>query len=161
MNPLAHFAAPIRDSRVQVAILTVLLLVVLDLLVGIVGAIMTHTFSSEKMRAGLLHKFMELSAVALSIIIDGALIGGLDIATQPIVVATCIYISIMEVGSILELIKKYNPDAEGLVGYLTSFVAPKDAQQELQPVAVTVTNYPEQTIDPDATTELPRHLGGE
>lgn len=160
MNPLAHFAAPIRDSHVQVAILTVLLLVVLDLLVGIVGAIMTRTFSSEKMRAGLLHKFMELFAVALSIIIDGALIGGLDIATQPIVVATCIYISIMEVGSILELIKKYNPDAEGLVGYLTSFVAPKDSLREQQPVAVTVTNY-QQTIDPDATTELPRHLGGE
>ena len=157
MNPLAHFAAPILDPHVQVAIVTVLLLVVLDLLVGIVGAVMTHTFSSEKMRAGLLHKFMELFAVALSIIIDGALIGGLDIATQPIVVVTCVYIVIMEVGSVLELIKKYNPDAEGLVGYLTSFVAPKDAPHDPQPVAVTVTNY-QQPIDPDATADLGRHL---
>ena len=161
MNPFAHFVTPMRDSHVQVAIVTVLMLVVLDLLVGIVGAWATHTFSSEKMRAGLLHKFMELSAVALSIILDGALLGGLDITIQPIVVATCVYISIMEVGSVLELIKKYNPDAEGLVGYLTSFVTPKDApREEPQPVPVTVTNY-QQRIDPDATADLGRHFGGE
>lgn len=157
MNPFMHFAAPMLDACVQVAIVTVLLLVMLDLLVGIVGAWATRTFSSEKMRAGLLHKFMELSAVALSIILDGALIGGLDITIQPIVVATCVYISIMETGSVLELIKLYNPDAEGLVGWLTSFVSSKELPHE-KPVAVTVTNYPPAQTDPDATADLGRHL---
>lgn len=126
-HPFGYFVAPLMDQKSQVAIVTIFFLIALDLLVGIVGAWVTHTFSSEKMRAGLLHKFMELSAIALSIILDGALIGGIDLALQPLVIATCVYIGIMETGSILELIKKYDPDAEGLVGYLTSFVAPKDA----------------------------------
>jgi phage-related holin len=122
------FVAPILDPTAQVAICTVLLLIALDLVVGITGAVVTHTFSSEKMRAGLLHKFMELSAMALAIILDGALVSGLDLATQPLLLATCAYVGIMETGSILELIKKYDPDAEGLVGWLTSFVAPKGGE---------------------------------
>ena len=119
------FIEPVLDPAAQTAICAVLLLIALDLLVGIVGAVVTHTFSSEKMRAGLLHKFMELSAMALAIILDGALTSGLDLATQPLLLATCAYIGIMETGSVLELIKKYDPDAEGLVGWLTSFVTQK------------------------------------
>ena len=122
------FVAPMLDPLAQRAVCAVLLLITLDLLVGIIGAVATHTFSSEKMRAGLLHKFMELSAMALGIILDGALTGGLDLATQPVLIATCIYIGIMETGSVLELIKKYDPDAEGLVGWLTSFVTPKGVE---------------------------------
>lgn len=119
------FVAPMLDPTTQKGVCAVLLLIGLDLIVGIVGAVVTHTFSSEKMRAGLLHKFMELSAMALAIILDGALTSGLDLATQPLLLATCAYIGIMETGSVLELIKKYDPDAEGLVGWLTSFVSPK------------------------------------
>lgn len=122
------FVEPILDPIAQRGVCTVLLLIMLDLLVGIVGAVVTHTFSSEKMRAGLLHKFMELSAMALAIILDGALTAGLDLATQPVLIATCVYIGIMETGSVLELIKKYDPDAEGLVGWLTSFVRPKGGE---------------------------------
>ncbi len=124
-----HVMQPVVNPTAQTAIFTVLLLIVLDLLVGIVGAVATHTFSSEKMRAGLLHKFMEMSAIALAIILDGALVGGLDLTIQPILIATCVYIGIMETGSVLELIKKYDPDAEGLVGWITSFVAPKGGEQ--------------------------------
>ena len=123
-----HLMEPVVQPAAQTAIFTVLLLIALDLIVGIVGAVATHTFSSEKMRAGLLHKFMELSAIALAIILDGALVGGLDLAVQPILLATCVYIGIMETGSVLELIKKYDPDAEGLVGWITSFVAPKGGE---------------------------------
>jgi len=123
-----HLMEPVVQPAAQTAIFTVLLLIALDLIVGIVGAVATHTFSSEKMRAGLLHKFMELSAIALAIILDGALVGGLDLTVQPILLATCVYIGIMETGSVLELIKKYDPDAEGLVGWITSFVAPKGGE---------------------------------
>lgn len=125
---LQPFMTPMVKPAAQTAIFTVLLLVALDLIVGIVGAVATRTFSSEKMRAGLLHKFMELSAIALAIILDGALVGGLDLTMQPILMATCVYIGIMETGSVLELIKKYDPDAEGLVGWFTSFVAPKGGE---------------------------------
>lgn len=120
-----HVISPVTDPKAQTAIFTVLALILLDLVVGIVGAIVTHTFSSEKMRAGLLHKFMELCAMALGAILDGALVGGFDLQTQPLLIATCAYIGIMETGSVLELIKKYDPDAEGLVGWLTNFVKPK------------------------------------
>ncbi len=125
---VSHLVAPVVQPAAQTAIFTVLLLVALDLIVGIVGAVATHTFSSEKMRAGLLHKFMELSAIALAIILDGALVGGLDLTMQPILMATCVYIGIMETGSVLELIKKYDHDAEGLVGWITSFVSPKGGE---------------------------------
>jgi phage-related holin len=123
-----HVISPVTDPKAQTAIFTVLALILLDLVVGIVGAVVTHTFSSEKMRAGLLHKFMELCAMALGAILDGALVGGFDLATQPLLIATCVYIGIMETGSVLELIKKYDPDAEGLVGWITSFVSPKGGE---------------------------------
>lgn len=32
---------------------------------------------------------------------------------------------VMETGSILELVKQYNPDAAGVIGWLTSFVNEK------------------------------------
>lgn len=122
------FVAPLLDETAQTAVAAVLLLVALDLVVGITGAVVTHTFSSERMRAGLLHKFMELSALALSAILDGALMGGLELAVQPVLMATCVYVGIMETGSVLELIKRYDPEAEGLVGWLTSFVQRKGGE---------------------------------
>lgn len=122
---IQSFIDPMLDPIAQTGIVGVCLLILLDLLIGIVGAIATHTFSSEKMRAGLLHKFTELSCLALGIILDGILVGGLDLGMEPVLLATCVYVAIMETGSILELVKKYNPDAEGLFGFLTSFVQPK------------------------------------
>ena len=119
------FLQPIRTPVAQTAIVGVILLILLDLLTGIVGALATHTFSSEKMRAGLLHKFTEMASLALGIILDGMLLGGLDLSMQPILIGTCAYVAIMEVGSFLELLRTYNPDAQGLVGFITQFVSPK------------------------------------
>lgn len=126
MQPYEYFLAPLVDTGAQVAITGVCLLIVLDLLIGIVGAVVTKTFSSEKMRAGLLHKFTELACMALAVILDGMLMEGLSLTFEPILTGTCIYIAIMEAGSVLELVRKYNPDAEGLVGWLTQYVQPKD-----------------------------------
>ncbi len=130
MEPYTTFLRPLLDPVAQTAIFGVCLLIMLDLLVGITGAIVTKTFSSEKMRDGLLHKFTELVSMALAVILDGMLMGGLDITFEPILVSTCIYISIMEAGSVLELVRKYNPDADGLVGWLTQFVQPKKGVDE-------------------------------
>lgn len=122
------FVEPLLDETAQTAVAAVLLLIALDLVVGITGAVVTRTFSSERMRAGLLHKFMELSAITLAAILDGALTGGLELAVQPVLMATCVYVGIMETGSVLELIKRYDPEAEGLVGWLTSFVQQKGGE---------------------------------
>ena len=118
--------SPVRDPYAQVAIAAVMALIMLDMIVGVGGAIITKGFSSEKMRAGLLHKFTELVCICLAIILDGALTSGAEgVSLQPILMVTCGYLGVMETGSILELVKKYNPEAEGIVGYLTSFVKAK------------------------------------
>lgn len=122
---LYTFAKPILEPTAQVGIAGVCLMILLDFALGLGGALMTGTFSSPKMRDGLVHKYTELCAVVMGAILDGVLSGGFDLPIQPILLATCGYIIIMETGSVLELIKKYNPDAEGLVGWLTSLVAPK------------------------------------
>ena len=125
MHPIDAFKAPLLDPSGQVAIVAVLLLVSLDFIIGVTGAVVTKEFSSEKMRAGLLHKFTELACIALGIILDGVLVGGLDLTVQPVLLATCGYIIVMETGSVLELVAKYNPNAQGLVKWLTQFVRPK------------------------------------
>jgi len=122
------FVEPLKDSTAQNGIAVVMALMLLDLLIGIIGAVATKTFDSSKMRDGLLHKFTELVAIALAVILDGALLGGLQLSVQPLLIATCVYVGIMETGSVIELIKKYNPEAEGLVGWLTAFVMDKDKQ---------------------------------
>ena len=119
------FLNPVRSDSSQVAIVAVLLLILLDFIIGITGAIVTKTFSSEKMRAGPMHKFTEMVCVALAIILDGAFTANLSLAVQPVLLGTCGYLALMETGSILELVKKYNPEAAGLIGWLTSFVQPK------------------------------------
>lgn len=106
------FIRPIADNpTAQVAIAAVGILILLDVVAGFTGAAITHTISSKKMREGILHKFMELVLVVLATVIDGALLGGFQILDgNPLLIATCVYISIMEVSSILEIVGKYNPE---------------------------------------------------
>lgn len=106
------FIRPITDNpTAQIAIAAVCILIVLDVITGFVGAAVTHQISSQKMREGALHKFTELVLVVLATIIDGALMGGFDVlGGDPVLLATCAYIAVMEVSSILELVAKYNPD---------------------------------------------------
>ena len=116
------FIRPITGNpTAQVAVAAVLILIALDVVVGFTGAAITKTISSSKMRSGLLHKLMELAAVALADIVDGALLGGFDIVEgSPLLIGVCAYIALMEVSSVLELIAKYNPDMAG-AGILSLF----------------------------------------
>ena len=109
---MAVFVRPITDNpTAQIAIAAVGILILLDVVAGFTGAAITHTISSKKMREGILHKFMEFVLVALATVIDGALLGGFQILDgNPLLIATCVYISIMEVSSILEIVGKYNPE---------------------------------------------------
>lgn len=119
---MSIFLQPVTSNpAARVAIATVLLLIALDVVVGFTGAAITKTISSSKMRSGLLHKLMELAAVALADIVDGALLGGFDIVEgSPLLIGVCAYIALMEVSSVLELIAKYNPDMAG-AGILSLF----------------------------------------
>lgn len=88
-----------------------LVLSVFDIITGWVKALVAHSFSSTKMREGLLHKIMLVLMIFLAIILQGftAHIGdtGWNI---PLVAPVCLYIAIMEVASVLENIKEAYPE---------------------------------------------------
>lgn len=129
MPPYVHsFVATLADPVAQTCVVGVLLLIALDIAAGLGGAIISRTFSSVKMRAGIVHKYMELVAIVLSIVMDGMLTSGLDLSYKPVMLATCAYLALMEVGSVLEIIKTYNPDTGGLVSVVTSHVRCKDGR---------------------------------
>lgn len=87
-------------------------LVVIDYALGVIGAVIHKTFSSSVMREGLIHKFTYLVAIALAEIIV-LLSGYLDLGfvyVGAIVGLVLVWISLTEIGSILENIVKINPE---------------------------------------------------
>ena len=105
------FETPIRDNpTAQVAISAMLLLTLLDVLFGLLHALVSHTFSSQKMREGISHKCTSLGFVAVADIVDGTIIGGLDLGfSSPVLVVACTYLCIMEISSLLEQFVAINP----------------------------------------------------
>ena len=109
------FVSPVRDNPVaQVAVMAVLLLMTLDIVFGICKAVATKSFSSEKMRAGVVHKCGSFGFLLVGIIIDGTIIGGFDIGySAPVLTGVCVYICIMEIASLLETFCIMNPQLAG------------------------------------------------
>ena len=105
------FISPVRDCfPAQVAIIALLLLILLDWVFGIGNACMKHEFSSEKMRQGIGHKCSELGFVMLGIGMDAMITSGLDIGFDaPILTTIAVYLCVMEIGSLLEIFAKINP----------------------------------------------------
>ena len=108
------FLAVIRDNfEAQVALTCVFSFILLDWVFGIANAIQHQEFSSTKMREGLYHKTAEVGLLFVGILIDGALLGGFDFGfSSPAFIAICVYICVMEAGSLLEIIAKMNPDLQ-------------------------------------------------
>lgn len=109
------FVSPIRDCfPAQVAVAALLILILLDWVFGISNALMHHEFSSEKMRQGIGHKCSELGFVVVGIVMDAMIMSGLDIGFQgPILTTVALYLCIMEVGSLMEIFAKLNPQLAG------------------------------------------------
>lgn len=108
---LETFLSPIRDCfPAQVAVAALLLLILLDWIFGITNALIHHEFSSEKMREGIGHKCSELGFVVVGIIMDAMIMSGLDIGFQgPILTTVALYLCVMEIGSLMEIFAKINP----------------------------------------------------
>lgn len=108
---LDHFLAPIRDSpQAQTALMALLLLIVLDVVLGVAAAAKSHDLQSAKMRAGAWHKVGELGVVAIADVIDGMLMGGLDIGfAAPVCTAVIVYLCANETVSCLENSVKLYP----------------------------------------------------
>lgn len=105
------FILPITDSMIaQVAVTALFLLVLLDVLFGVLNACMSGTFSSTRMRQGISHKLAEFGYAVAALVVDGTIVGGLDLGfPAPVLVTVCTMLCIMELGSLMEIFNKMNP----------------------------------------------------
>ena len=97
-------------------VLVVLVFIVLDILTGIAKSFATTGFDSSIMRQGFFHKLGEVFAVTLALAADIGLpeIGvPLDVKLSGM---CCVYLVLMEIGSIVENIGAINPDLVGPLG---------------------------------------------
>lgn len=102
----------------KLAIVCMLLFIVLDLVSGVAAAYARHEVESPKLRQGLWHKIGYLVVLFCSIIIEWAMNNGMDLGfSLPLVVPICVWISLMEVVSILENAEKINPDLSKIPGF--------------------------------------------
>lgn len=98
------FFAVIRDnSLAQVATVAILLLILLDVVFGVGNALSRKEYKSNKMREGINHKCAEMGYMLVGIIVDGSILGGFDLGyTAPVYTGVCVYLAIMEIGSLME-----------------------------------------------------------
>lgn len=91
-------------------IVIVLAFILLDVVSGLVKAFATTGFDSSVMRQGFFHKLGELLSIALCVVVDVSLPRlGIPVDVDFSVVC-CVYLVIMEIGSILENIGEINPE---------------------------------------------------
>ena len=105
------FLSPVRDNTVaQVLCVAMFFGVMLDVIIGLIGAALRHEIKSAKMRAGIQHKVAEFGLVLAADIIDGMIAGGFHMGIAPVVCSTAGFIALMEIFSICENCIKMNPD---------------------------------------------------
>lgn len=105
------FIQPIRDSKAQTAIVALMILALLDVLFGLLNAIfIQHDFSSHEFRAGLMRKLSNLGMVLVADIVDGMLLGGLELGFQPVLLTITVSLAVMEIASLLEIYAEMHPE---------------------------------------------------
>ena len=88
-------------------------LVVIDFLVGLLGAFIRGDFSSSVMRVGIGHKSMCALVVLLAAVLQVLAAHVTTLPIFPAVSVVCVYLIIMEVGSVWETIVKTYPGLAG------------------------------------------------
>lgn len=106
------FIAPIRDNEVaQVLTIALLFLAALDTIMGVVNAwSIQHDFQSHEFRKGIIRKLANCGLMVMALVLDGLLLGGLDLGWQPLYVAVGGSLAVMEVASILEIWAEIHPE---------------------------------------------------
>lgn len=83
--------------------------ILLDFITGIIKAFKNKEFTSSVMREGLFHKFGSIVVIVFGALVDYAQ-GFMDLGVSiPLASTICIYISLMEIGSIIENVCIINP----------------------------------------------------
>lgn len=115
---LRVFMEPVTDPQAQVAICGLMFLALLDMVFGVTEAVaISHDFSSHKLREGLVRKLTNLGMVAAADIVDGMLLGGLELGFQPVLMVVCVSLIVMELASLLEIYAKVHPEMTDAVWY--------------------------------------------
>lgn len=106
------FVRPLRDNAVaQVAFMAFCFLMLLDILLGYAAAVKGKYVKSAKMREGLWHKTGEMGIIAVGDVLDGMLLGGINMPfTAPVTTAMIVYLAINEAVSCMENIVKLDPE---------------------------------------------------
>ncbi|MBO5715006.1 MAG: phage holin family protein [Clostridia bacterium] len=84
--------------------------ILLDMITGIIKAFKEKNYTSSIMREGLFHKAGSILIVAFGALVDYAqtfLDRGVNV---PVAVSLCVYICLMEIGSVIENVCTINPD---------------------------------------------------
>lgn len=90
--------------------LIVALFMILDIITGVIKAFKEKAYTSTVMREGLYHKVGSVLCVLFGVLVDYAqTIVDLGV-TVPVAVSVCVYIILMEIGSIIENVCAINPD---------------------------------------------------
>lgn len=83
--------------------------ILLDFISGLVKAFTLKDFNSSVMRQGLFHKVGSILVVVFGALVDYAQ-GYIDLGVSiPVATTICVYICLMEIGSIIENVCKINP----------------------------------------------------
>lgn len=106
------FVMPLRDNSVaQVAFAALCFLMMLDILLGYAAAVKGKTVKSSKMREGLWHKTGEISVIVIGDVLDGMLLGGINMPfTAPVTATVIIYLAVNEAISCMENVVKLDPE---------------------------------------------------
>lgn len=93
------------------SIAAALVMMVMDIITGFAGAVVTHSVSSKKMREGIGHKVMLILTIMLAVLVQifSARIGDLGIIV-PLILPACVYIVVMEITSVVENITTAYPE---------------------------------------------------
>lgn len=105
------FIQPLRDNRAALAAFVAFgILVVLDVLLGLAAAAKRGEVKSSKMREGIWHKVGELGVVAIGDVLDGAMLGGVEMGfSAPVTTALLVYLIVAEALSCFENACKLSP----------------------------------------------------
>lgn len=118
MEPWRVFAQPISDPRAQVAVVALLALAALDVIFGVLNAwFVQHDFSSHEFREGLIRKLSNLGVVIAADIVDGMLLGGLDLGYQPVLMTVTVSLALMELASLMEIYAEMHPEISDTMWY--------------------------------------------
>jgi len=131
------YMSPVRDNPIiQAMLFAVLILILCDMVFGIANALLHHEFSSTKLRQGLMHKTGELLLIILGVVIDGLIFAGVNMSISgPILGVILLSIIVMEVGSLMEIAAKLNPDLQAIKAFKLLAEVKENADDDEEKIA--------------------------